>query len=464
MMLVSLLGELNKMSKNTLFDKVIDMHTIEGNQILIGRKPIHEVTSNPSCFERLREEGFEVRYPETCFAVMDHIVNTKSRDGKPYKDAKDELMAKTLEENVRDFGITYFAPGSGNGGICHVVFPEQGIIWPGMTAICGDSHTSTWGAFGAIAFGTGSTQLGHALASQTIYLDQRPKVRRINFTGELPKGVAAKDVIMHTIRVMGAKGGNGYAHEYGGEVIDDMNMEERVTMCNMGVEGGAKVAYINPDKKTFDYLYGKPFAPKNDWAKAIKFWRSIASDKDAQYDDVRTIDVSELEPMVSWGTSSDQSIGISERIPADANRKALDYMHFEPGQPILGTPLDVVFIGSCTNGRESDLKAAAEILKGKKVKVRTLIVPGSERVLYCAERMGYEQIFVDAGAEMRYPGCSLCLSMSPDTLMNKERIGATSNRSFEDRAGIGAKTHLMSPYTAAASAIEGAIADPRKYL
>ncbi len=451
------------MSKGTLYDKVIGMHTVEGNQILIGRKVIHEVTSNPACIERLRDENLKLIFPETAFAVMDHILNTKSPDGRPFKDVTDELMAKTLEDNVRDFGIKYFAPSSGEGGVCHVVFPEQGIIWPGMTVICGDSHTSTYGAFGAIGFGVGSTQLGHALGSQTIYLDQKLKVRRINFTGELQKGVTAKDVVMHAIQLLGAKGGNGYAHEYGGEVIDNMGMEERLTMCNMGVEGGAKVAYINPDRVTFEYLKGRPYSPKRDWEKAVEFWKSIASEKSAEYDDVRTLDVSGLEPMVSWGTSSDQSIGINGYIPG-GDKNALKYMQLNAGMPILGIPVDVVFIGSCTNGRLSDIAAAAEILKGNKVAVRTLVVPGSERVSYEAEKLGYDTIILEAGAEWRYPGCSMCLSMSPDTLMNQERTASTSNRNFMNRQGRGVKTHLMTPRTAAASAIEGAIADPRKYL
>ncbi len=451
------------MSKGTLHDKVIDMHTIQGNQILIGGKPIHEVTSNPACIERLRDENYDIRFPETAFAVMDHIINTKSKNGRPLKDAADELMAKTLEDNVRDFNITYFAPGSGDGGICHVVFPEQGIIWPGMIVVCGDSHTSTYGALGAVGMGLGSTQLGHALGSQTIKIDKRLKVRRIEYTGELQKGVTAKDLIMYTISLMGAKAGNGYAHEYGGEVINKMNMDGRFTICNMGVEGGAKVAYMNPDGITFEYLKGRPYAPKRDWDKAVVFWKSIASDKNAVYDDVVKINVSKLNPMVSWGNVSDQSIQIHESIP-DGDKSVLEYMQLNAGMPILGTPIDVAFIGSCTNGRLSDIAAAANILKGKKVAVRTLVVPGSERVKYEAEKLGYDKIIEDADAEWRYPGCSMCLSMSPDTLMNQERTASTSNRNFKNRQGIGAKTHLMSPYTAAASAINGKISDAREYL
>lgn len=450
------------MSKNTLFDKVMDMHNVRENQIVIGRKVIHEVTSNPASLERLRDEGYELRHPETAFAVMDHILNTKSADGRPLKDDDDKLMAETLEKNVNDFGITYFAPGSGNGGVCHAVFPEQGIIWPGMTVVCGDSHTSTYGALGAIAFGVGSTQLGHALGSQTI-IQPKLKVRRINFTGKLQKGVCAKDVIMYAIQQLGAKGGNGFAHEYGGEVIENMNMEQRLTMCNMGVEGGAKVAYINPDRITFDYLKGRPYAPKKDWDKAVAFWASIGSDANAKYDDIKELNISNLEPVVSWGNASDESIGISEKIP-NTNQAALDYMKIKSGDYIQGLPVDVVFIGSCTNGRLYDLQNAAKVMEGKKVTVKTLIVPGSEQVKYDAERFGLDKIFKEAGAEWRYPGCSMCLSMSPDTLMDKERTGSTSNRDFKNRQGIGAKTHLMSPYTAAATAIEGKIADPRKYL
>ncbi|MFT4302946.1 MAG: 3-isopropylmalate dehydratase large subunit [Candidatus Woesearchaeota archaeon] len=462
------------MAGKSLYEKVIEMHTVIDNQIVIGRKVIHEVTSNPACIERLRDDGLDIVYPETAFAVMDHIINTRCCSGMPFKDSTDELMAKTLEQNVKDFNVTYFPPGSGKGGVCHVVFPEQGIIWPGMTAICGDSHTSTYGALGAIGFGVGSTQLGHALGSQTIYLDQKLKKRKINFVGTLQKGVTAKDLIMLAIREVGAKGGNGYAHEYAGEVIERMSMEGRFTMCNMGVEGGAKVAYINPDEITFNYLKGKPYAPKQDWDKAVEFWKSIASDKDAEYDDVRTIDVTGLEPMVSWGTASDESVMINEKMPYD--KKGLGHTSFEnalgsyaymglvPGRKIAGTPVDVVFIGSCTNGRLSDIEYAVEILEGKKVAVKTIVVPGSELVKQEAERLGYDKILIDAGAEWRNSGCSMCLSMSPDTLVNQERTASTSNRNFMNRQGKGAKTHLMSPYTAAATALEGVIADPRKYL
>lgn len=453
------------MSKGTLYDKTIDRHIVRGNQILIGKKVIHEVTSNPECMEKLVDEGLPLVHPETCFAVMDHILNTKSKDGRPFKDADDELMAKTLEDNVKRFNITYFPPGSGKGGVCHVVFPEQGLIWPGMTVICGDSHTSTYGAFGAIGFGVGSTQLGHALASQTYALDQRLKVRRINFTGELQKGVTAKDVVIHAIRRLGAKGGNGFAHEYGGEVIDRMSMEERLTMCNMGVEGGAKVAYINPDETTFEYLKDKPFAPKKDWDRAVKDWKAVASDKNAQYDDTVEINVSDLEPMFTWGNVSDQSVGISENIPTEIDQVTLDYMQLKEGQSLQGQQIDAVVIGSCTNGRLSDIAAVCEVWKGgEKVSVPTIVVPGSDLVRSQVEAEGYDKIIEAAGAQLRFAGCSACLSMSPDTFYNKERIVSTSNRDFKNRQGIGAKTHLASPYAAAASAIEGKITDPRKYL
>ncbi len=452
------------MSRGTLHDKVIDIHTVNGNQILIGKKFAHEVTSNPACFEKLVEEGIDFVYPETAAAVMDHIVNTKSKDGRPFKDEQDRLMARTLEENVKRFGIEYFAPGSGNGGVCHVVFPEQGMVWPGITAICGDSHTSTYGAFGAIGFGVGSTQLGHAFGSQTYELDERLKVRRINFTGKLQRGVTAKDVIIHAIRQLGAKGGNGFAHEYGGEVVDNMSMEERMTMCNMGVEGGAKVAYINPDQTTFNYLKARPFAPKKDWDRAVEFWKSIASDEDAEYDDVVEMDVSQLGPMVTWGTSPDQCVEIDERVPENANTEVSNYMQISPGQYMQGQSVDVAFEGSCTNGRLSDIAAFCEIIKGRKVKVPTIVVPGSDVVRREAEWMGYDEIIKDAGADFRYTGCSMCLSMSPDTLMNQERTASTSNRPFMNRQGKGARTHLMSPYTAAASAVRGVITDPREFL
>jgi len=431
-------------------------------------------TSNPNAFEVLGEKGLTVKHPELTCMVTDHVVPTDDQS-RPFEDDEAELMAKTLEDNVEEYGINYFGIGSKEHGVCHVTFPEQGLIWPGMVVVCGDSHTCTYGAFGALAFGIGSTQVGHVLATQTLAMDKL-KVRKVDFDGELDKMITAKDLALYTIKELGVKGGVGFAYEFSGEVVDGMSMEERMTLCNMAVEGGARSGYVNPDKKTFDYLRGRPFAPKEEYfEEAEKYWKSIASDVDAVYDDVVNVSVP-IEPMVTWGVNPGQAIGISEKIPtldcfsgrqrAEAE-DALEYMGLKPGDELYGLSVDVVFIGSCTNGRLSDLEAAAEILKGRKVSVRTLVVPGSELVKYQAEEMGLDKIFIDAGAEWRYPGCSMCLAMNPDKVRGNDRCASTSNRNFKNRQGgeeDEARTHLMSPYTAVATAIEGKIADPRRYL
>lgn len=465
------------MSEGTWYDNVVESHKpirlSNGKlQIPIDIHPGHEVTSNPAAYERLRDEKLSLRHPELTFAVRDHIIRT-SGDERPYDNPKDELMAKTLEDNIRDFGATYFAPRSGKGGVCHVVFPEQGIIWPGMYVVLGDSHTSTYGALGAIAHGIGSTQVGHVLTTQSIAIDEKLKVRKIEFVGEPQIGVTAKDIIIASIRQMGAKSGNGFAHQYGGKVVDDWSVEERMTACNMGVECGAKVAYMLPDGKVIDFLRGKPYAPR-DMNGFLEFLATLAP-KNPVFDDEVKIDVSEIEPMITWGTSPDQAIGISERLPFRAGDlgktdalTALDsyaYMQLVPGQKMQGLKVDYVLIASCTNSRLNDIAAVAEILRWRKVNVRTRVVAGSEQTKFEAERLGYAQEIIDAGAEWaKDSGCSACLSMSPDRLMNEERIVATTNRPFKHRSGKNAKTHLVSPYTAAATAIEGAIADPRKYL
>ena len=380
-------------------------------------------------------------------------------------------MAQTLEANVRDFGIRYFAPGSGDNGVCHVVFLAKGIIWPGMYVVFGDSHTSTYGALGAIAHGVGSTQDGHVLNTQSIAIDKKLKVRRINFIGEMQKGVTTKDVIIHTIRKMGAKAGNGFAHEYAG-AAEEWGIEEAASACNMGVEGGAKVAYINPRQKAYDYLRGRPYAPKN-IDELVEFWDSLRSDPDAVYDNVVEINMSEVEPMVTWGISPEFAVSISENLPPhEVSPESYDYMGLTPGQPIEGTPIDNVDEMSCTNARLSDISQFVEVLKNaleiepeRKVKAETKVVAGSERVKKDCEERGYDKIIKAVGAEWsEAPGCSRCLSMSPDKLTDGERTVATTNRPFKNRQGPGVRTHLVSPYTAAASALEGKITDPRKFL
>ncbi|MDO8265184.1 MAG: 3-isopropylmalate dehydratase large subunit, partial [Candidatus Parcubacteria bacterium] len=344
------------------------------------------------------------------------------------------------------------------------------IIWPGQLTVCGDSHTCTYGAFGALAFGIGTTQVSHVLATQTLAMDKL-KVRRINFNGRMQKGTTAKDLALFMIRKLGIEGGVGFAYEFAGEAVENLNMEGRMTLCNMAVEGGAMSGYINPDKITFDYLRGRPFAPK-DFDKAVEYWNHIISNKDARYDDEVDIDVSQIEPMVTWGINPEQVISIKETMPKsdsflkkEAVEDAFKYMALEPGNKIEGTPIDVVFIGSCTNGRLSDLEAASAILKGKRVAVKTLVVPGSEAIKKEAEKKGLDKIFMDAGAEWRYSGCSMCLAMNPDKLKDFQRSASTSNRNFKGRQGCPTgRTHLVSPVTAAATAIEGKIADPRKYI
>ena len=464
------------MSKNTLYDKIWDTHVVGvlptgQTQIFVGRHLMHEVTS-PQAFEMLRDRKLKVTHPKLTTAVVDHVIPTQNCS-RPFKDEQAEVMTAELEKNTKSFSIKYFAPCSGTQGVCHVTFPEQGIIWPGQLIVCGDSHTCTYGAFGALAFGIGTTQVSHVLATQTMAMDKL-KVRRINIIGKLGKGVTAKDVALTIIRKLGVKGGVGFAYEFGGEVIDRMSMDERMTLCNLAVEGGARSGYINPDGTTFKYLKGRNSTPKKDYDKAVQYWKNVASDKNAVYDDTVTIDVSSLEPVITWGVNPQQTITVSEKVPSldsfkgkdrEEAEDALKYMGLEAGKELIGTKVDVVFIGSCTNGRLSDLVQAAEILKGEKVLVRTLVVPGSEEVKKEAEKLGLDKIFKESGAEWRMPGCSMCLAMNPDRLIGNQRSASTSNRNFKGRQGSSTgRTHLMSPYTAAATAIEGKLADPRKYL
>ncbi|AFZ35518.1 3-isopropylmalate dehydratase large subunit [Stanieria cyanosphaera PCC 7437] len=465
------------MSSKTLFDKVWDLHTVGTlpsgqTQLLIGLHLIHEVTS-PQAFAMLRERGLKVLFPERTVATVDHIVPTENQ-ARPFADDLAEEMMQALEHNTKNFGIRFYNVGSGNQGIVHVIAPEQGLTQPGMTVACGDSHTSTHGAFGAIAFGIGTSQVRDVLASQTLALSKL-KVRKIEVNGELPPGIYAKDVILHIIRKLGVNGGVGYAYEYAGSTFTAMNMEERMTVCNMSIEGGARCGYINPDQVTFDYLKGKDFAPKGkDWEKAVAWWQSICSDEDAVYDDVVTFDAAEIEPTVTWGITPGQGIGISETVPtpeslADSEKaiasEAYQYMQLTPGKSIKGTKIDVCFIGSCTNGRISDLREAAKFAKGHHVAagVKAFVVPGSERVKQQAEAEGLDQIFTEAGFEWREPGCSMCLAMNPDKLQGDQISASSSNRNFKGRQGSATgRTLLMSPAMVVAAAVTGEVTDVRK--
>ncbi len=465
------------MSKS-LFEKVWDAHTVKQlsngqTQLLIGTHLIHEVTS-PQAFGMLRDLGLTVKYPERTFATVDHIVPTRNQQ-EPFEDKLAQEMIQALRKNAAEFGVKFFDLRSGGQGIVHVVGPEQGITQPGMTIACGDSHTATHGAFGAIAFGIGTTQIRDVLASQTMAMTKL-KVRRINVDGELPAGVYAKDVSLHIIKLLGAKGGIGYAYEYGGEVFDNFSMEERMTVCNMAIEGGARCGYVNPDQTTFDYLEGRPYCPKGaDWDKAVDYWKSFASDADCQYDDVVNIRAEDIAPSVTWGISPDHGVFVDENIPSPADAKddeerasieeALEYMKLEAGSPIAGTPVDVCFIGSCTNGRLSDFREAAKYLKGHKVAdgVQAIAVPGSEIVDHLCRQEGIHEIFEQAGFEWRGAGCSMCLAMNPDKLVGDQLCASSSNRNFKGRQGspIG-RTVLMSPVMVAAAAVTGTISDARK--
>ena len=467
------------MSKGTLFDKVWDLHTVGTlpsgqTQLFIGLHLIHEVTS-PQAFAMLRERGLKVLYPDRTVATVDHIVPTEDQ-ARPFADILAEEMMQALEQNTKDYGIRFYNVGSGNQGIVHVIAPEQGLTQPGMTVACGDSHTSTHGAFGAIAFGIGTSQVRDVLASQTLALSKL-KVRKIEVNGKLAPGVYAKDVVLHIIRTLGVKGGVGYAYEFAGSTFEQMSMEERMTVCNMAIEGGARCGYVNPDRVTFDYLKGRDFAPKGaDWDKAVAWWQSIRSDEDAEYDDVVTFDAADIEPTVTWGITPGQGIGISEKIPVAESltqsdralaEEAYNYMHLTPGKPIKGTKIDVCFIGSCTNGRLSDLQEAAKVAQGKHVcgGVKAFVVPGSERVKEEAEAEGLDKIFTKAGFEWREPGCSMCLAMNPDKLQGDQISASSSNRNFKGRQGSATgRTLLMSPAMVVAAAVKGEVADVRELI
>ena len=467
------------MSKGTLFDKVWDAHTVGTlpsgqTQLFIGLHLIHEVTS-PQAFAMLRERELKVAYPDRTIATVDHIVPTEDQT-RPYADSLAEEMMQALEKNCQENDITFHNVGSGSQGIVHVIAPEQGLTQPGMTIACGDSHTSTHGAFGAIAFGIGTSQVRDVLASQTLSLSKL-KVRRVEVNGTLKPGVYAKDVILHIIRKLGVKGGVGYAYEFAGTTFEQMDMEERMTVCNMAIEGGARCGYVNPDQVTYEYLQGRDFAPKGeDWNRAIAWWNNIRSDADAIYDDVIVFDAESIAPTVTWGITPGQGIAVDESIPmqdsiaADERAIAEDayhYMDLAPGQPIQGTKVDVCFVGSCTNGRISDLREAAKFAKGRHVAngVKAFIVPGSERVKQQAEAEGLHEIFLTAGFEWREAGCSMCLAMNPDKLQGRQLSASSSNRNFKGRQGSSSgRTLLMSPAMVVAAAVTGQVTDVRELI
>ena len=464
------------MAGRTLYDKIWQSHSVSvlptgQTQLFIGLHLIHEITTAPA-FDMLRENGMDVPFRERTFATVDHIVPTDIRK-RPFLDSQAEELIQALERNVEQFGVEFFGIDSMNQGIVHVIGPQLGLTQPGMTLACGDSHTSTHGAFGTLAFGIGTSQVRDVLATQTLAMDKL-NVRRININGELGAGVYPKDVILYIIRRLGVSGGKGFAYEYGGPVIDRMNMEERMTVCNMSIEGGALVGYVNPDQTTFDYLKGRPHVPKGDgFDRAVEYWRSVASDADANYDDVVSYDGKEIEPTVTWGINPGQSVGISEKLPTpeesvdpEGVKKAYEHMGWKPGAPILGTPVNVAFIGSCTNGRLADLRAAAKIAKGRKVNanVRALVVPGSAEVKKLAEQEGLHEVFIEAGFQWREAGCSMCLAMNPDKLNGREISASSSNRNFIGRQGSPqGRTLLMSPAMVAAAALNGKVVDAREY-
>jgi 3-isopropylmalate/(R)-2-methylmalate dehydratase large subunit len=464
--------------KQTLLQKVWDNHAVRTlptgqTQLFIGLHLIHEVTS-PQAFDMLRARGSKVAFPNRTFATVDHIVPTQNQR-RPFLDVLAEEMMSALETNCREFGIPLYDIDNANQGIVHVIGPELGLTQPGMTIACGDSHTSTHGAFGAIAFGIGTSQVRDVLASQCLAIEPM-KVRRITVNGTLRPGVYAKDVILEIIRRLGVKGGTGYAYEYGGEAFDRMTMEERMTVCNMSIEGAARVGYVNPDETTFKYLEGRPFAPQGaDFIKARQWWASLASDSGATYDDVVSIDAGTIEPTVTWGINPGQSVGISEKLPSPDDvaadkasvAEALEFMSFRGGMPIAGTKIDVAFIGSCTNGRISDLREAARLVRGQHVAkhVKALVVPGSQSVRRIAEQEGLDKIFTEAGFEWRGAGCSMCLAMNPDQLQGREICASSSNRNFKGRQGSPTgRTLLMSPAMVAAAALAGEVVDVRKML
>ncbi|MBD2841160.1 3-isopropylmalate dehydratase large subunit [Erythrobacter rubeus] len=468
----------------TLYEKIWDDHVVETRDdgtaiIYIDRHLVHEVTS-PQAFEALRLAGRPVRRPELTLAVPDHnLPTTKRRDARgnkvPIADPQSAAQLEALEKNAPDFGIRYIGDADAQQGIVHVVGPEQGFSLPGTTIVCGDSHTASHGGLGALAFGIGTSEVEHVLATQTLLL-QRSNSMEVRVEGELAPGVTAKDLIMHIIGVIGAAGGSGYVIEYRGPVFEHMSVEQRLTVCNMSIEAGARAGLIAPDETVFDYLRGKPMAPKGaDWDEAVAYWRTLHTDPGAQFDKSVVIDAANVQPSVTWGTSPEDVVAIGANVPSPesfadeskraAARKSLDYMGLTPGTRMTDIPVENIFIGSCTNSRIEDLRAAASVLKGRKKadNVRwAIVVPGSGLVKQQAEEEGLDRIFLDAGFEWREPGCSACLGMNPDKVPPGERCASTSNRNFVGRQGPGARTHLLSPAMAAAAAVKGHLADVRE--
>ncbi len=461
----------------TLFDKIWDAHVVDrlsdGTAILyIDRHLIHEVTS-PQAFEGLRAAGRRLRRPDATIAVVDHNVPTTDRS-VPIAEPQSRLQVETLERNVAEFGVPYFPLTSREQGIVHIIGPEQGLSLPGQTIVCGDSHTSTHGALGALAFGIGTSEVEHVMATQTL-LQKPARNMKVSVEGELAPGVTAKDVMLAIIGRVGTAGGTGHVIEFTGSAIRALDMAGRMTICNMSIEAGARAGLIAPDECTFSYIEGRPFAPKGEaFAQAVAYWRTLVSDPDAHYDTVVELDARDIVPLVTWGTSPEDVVAITGTVPdpataADEARRVqmqrmLDYMGLTPGQRLSEVPVDAVFIGSCTNGRIEDIRAAAHVAAGRRVApgVRAMVVPGSGLVKWQAEQEGLDRVFLDAGFEWREAGCSMCLGMNPDKLTAGQRCASTSNRNFEGRQGPGGRTHLLSPAMAAAAAVTGRLTDVRE--
>ena len=463
----------------TLFEKVWDAHLVKPETpdtpgvLYVALHLVHEVTS-PQAFSMLRERGLRVRRPDLTVATMDHSTPTRrGPDGAwLYGDAQNEAQVRQLERNCADFGIELHSLGGPTQGIVHVVGPELGATQPGLTVVCGDSHTATHGAFGALAFGVGTSEVAHVLATQCV-LQRRPRTLAIRVDGRLGPGVGAKDLILAIIARIGVGGGTGHAIEYTGPAVRALSMDQRMTMCNMSIEAGARAGMVAPDDTTFQYLAGRPKAPRGaDWDRAVAAWRALPTDEGARFDREVTLDASRLEPMITFGTNPAQAIPVTGAVPDPAQvadpaarvslENALRYMDLRPGKRLLGHPVDVVFIGSCTNSRIGDLREAASVMKGRRVKLRTLVVPGSAAIKRAAEAEGLDRIFKDAGAEWREPGCSMCIAMNGDQIERGQYCVSTSNRNFEGRQGPGGRTLLASPLTAAAAAVTGQVADPRQ--
>ena len=463
----------------TLYEKVFERHTVRQlpsgqYQVVMGLMLLHEVTS-PQAFSMMRERGWKVAHPHRNFATVDHIIPTHDQS-RPYADPLAEEMMQAIETNTAEFGLRFFGPATGEHGVVHIVGPEKGLTQPGMTICCGDSHTATHGAFGALAFGIGTSQVRDVLATQTLSLSKL-KVRRIQIDGKLGPGVYAKDVILFILQKLGVKAGVGYAYEFAGSVFENMSMEERMTVCNMAIECGARCGYVNPDRTTYEYIRGREFAPPPEaWDRAVEYWESVRSDADARYDDVVKYRGEDIEPIVTWGITPGQSVAVSGTVPAledypEGERSQIEeayaYMGAKPGQPIRGTKIDVAFIGSCTNGRISDFEDVVRQIEGRGFKVaphvHALVVPGSNAVKHEMVSRGYDKIFTDAGFEFREAGCSMCLAMNPDQLKGRQISASTSNRNFKGRQGSPTgRTLLMSPVMAAAAAIAGEVVDARE--